>query len=151
MVIILIEFTEILNLNKMHAAVLCKTNENAKITCNALNAKGLHFVYVPTTPIDDIACANSWIYFGVAHYCLVNSNVYDFMEYVPFEISEKNDQLANRVDSLLNKINNSKKNNVEFMQSFKNLAYILACAVEEAKIEKVRKTVLISDNALAFL
>jgi superfamily I DNA/RNA helicase len=141
---------EILILNKMHAAVLCKTNEEARMTCNALNNKGSHFVYVPATPIDDITCTNSWIYFGVAHYCLVNRNVYDFIEYVPFEISVKSDQLSTQVDSLLYKINNAKRNSVEFMQSFKNLASVLTCTVEEDKIEKVRKTVLISDNALAF-
>jgi len=138
------------NKYKMHTAVLCRINRDAENVCKALNKKGLNFIYVPITPIDDITSANSWMYFGVAHYCLVNRNVYDFLEYVPVEAGDKSDPLTNQINTLLREIFNFKSNKSEFIQSFKKLAALMECEVEDENIERVLSTVLNESNALAF-
>lgn len=135
---------------KMHTAILCRTNDRAKEICNELNKKGLNFVCVPATPIDDITSANSWVYFGVAHYCLVNKNVYDFIEYIPVEISEKNDPLIKQFDDILKELDNYRSNENEFTQSLKKLARLVECDIEDEGIKKTLETVLNSENALAF-
>jgi len=133
-----------------HTAVLCRTNDSAKEICDNLNKLGLNFIYVPTTDIDDINSANSWIYFGVSKYCLLNRNVYDFMEYIPVEISEKNDPLKSRIELLLKEIYNNQTNENEFIQAFNKLATLLESEVEDENIKKVITTISDKSNFIIF-
>lgn len=141
---------KIVKARRLHTAILRKSNNDVKSTYSELRENGLDFVCVPTIPIDDITSANSWIYFGVAHYCLVNRNAYDFIEYIPVESSEKNDPLTKQIDGILKETNNYKSNENEFIRSFKKLADLLECNVEDDNIKMVLETVLNNDNVSAF-
>lgn len=133
-----------------HIAVLCRTNVEAKRICKELNNREHNFIYVPTTPIDDITSASSWLYFGVAKYCLLNKNVFDFIEYIPVEIVEKNNPLKSQFETILKEIHNNKTNENEFILSFKKLSTLIESEADDDNIKKLLLTINDPSNSIIF-
>ena len=131
-------------------AILCGKNETAKSICKELNEQGAKFVYVPQIELDSIVSSYAWFYYGIAHFCLVNQNIYDFIEYIPNEIFDKDDELFEKIGGLLSKINKYKNTN-NCNSYIVELATIFSCELENDDIEKLIKTINDNDNRLAFL
>lgn len=67
-------------------AVLRYSKNNASKAAEDMNKRGLDFVYVPQTPIDDITTNTAWLYSAIAKYFIIPTySVYDVMLIVPEE------------------------------------------------------------------
>lgn len=74
-----------LNLSQ-NTALLRFSNDNAKQGAAELSKTGTDFVYVPKTPISEIATNISWLYNAIAQYFIIPKySIYDFMDEIPEE------------------------------------------------------------------
>jgi superfamily I DNA/RNA helicase len=114
-----------------------------------LTKSGIKHIYIPPTPIDDIATNTAWLYTAVASYVLLNSySAYDFINDIP---AESDAYTVGRIQRMLNSIQKNIENTdtANFSGSVKVLADYLGYMTTEQHIEKLYETATDDKYAVA--
>lgn len=113
--------------------------ESALCDSKVLFQKGFDFVYIPTSPIDDITTKTAWLYMAVARFILLDDfTVFDFMNEVPVE-GDVESKSTNIIRKHLTDIAKVFKDKKEFCLKFKSFSQLFGYAITATSDENIDK------------
>ena len=132
------------------SALLRFSKDNARIGASELTTKGLKYIYIPPTPIDDITTDTGWLYKAIAKYMIIEKySAYDVISEIPVEGNESR-KTVSTIKRLLKAIETNKDDEQSFSLCVAELAEYLGYDTRTDHIKKLFKTVCDKSFHVAF-